>query len=877
MTSNYIESNTIILTPVVTKSSRNMQNDIRNEKGQITVFFAIACLVIVTLIAFVINIGLFVKAKINLQNATDAAAWSGAATQARQLTDIGYLNWEMRNIYKQWLFRYYVLGNLSTKGVQSPGSPGNNNYVTGSNNVMDFTMGPANSEDKFNVPSVCIHPRSSVNQNDLCSIYKVPGLPRISFGFGSIDQTIEAITDSLSKEKATDCSARSKANFNIALAWIYGTGATAYDQKILKDAPQAAINIPGAWVKALELTHRIRNLEYIVNSPPKSSIDKSTIVNLENENWAGNERTIKAFSSAYRNLGNDSIWGSEIKNSFLLTEISPSEYVVNDPNDLSSLFIPNSYPKFYLDLRLIPLNFVNFFTSLIPFKDQAKPDDTQREGACEVSKIAIPVPGYPFGFTKNPELVTYYAVKGEASFSGLFNPIKSIRLTAFAAAKPFGGRIGPPTFNNFEKSAPNSVFARTGSKLRSLPFALGLRLDPSLQPGQNGNKSRPAIVPADNNLWVSNPDDVIGGSTDNTGKIKYVIPNLIYDDPNNSYTKIHNNPFFIYNLPAGNKGNVPWGLGLYNVSEFNSFSSTLGGTTGTITSKEVENALLNVKHPTKYETMNYLIPTPDLLNRNVSLNGFVGLDTIGLGRKSINDPRFPIYAPLYGDSLLYETPIAVLDSIKKFLRAQEPTINIFIKNLFDISKNLRALSQSNQNSSFDIYGDAANFFFDYTTEDFSKISCKSMAGQFLYYFYGSESKITCNGVVPLPDALDELYGNNPTVTSLIEANHYNLDLYYEGTDQSHIFTAYAPGELSGANGGIISNPFLGTEKLSIRNSYSTKLISIQSVMGNNEQSFGSNFPLMSEGSYQDITGQTNFFNTLKLEESTSIPSQEIFQ
>ena len=37
--------------------------------------------------AFVINVGLFVKAKINLQNATDASAFEGAAVQARQMTD----------------------------------------------------------------------------------------------------------------------------------------------------------------------------------------------------------------------------------------------------------------------------------------------------------------------------------------------------------------------------------------------------------------------------------------------------------------------------------------------------------------------------------------------------------------------------------------------------------------------------------------------------------------------------------------------------------------------------------------------------------------------------------------------------------------------
>ena len=81
----------------------------RFNGGQVSVFLGMSLLVIISLLAFVINVGLFVKAKINLQNAVDAAAYAGAAAQARQLTNIGYLNYELRNNYKEWLFKYYVV------------------------------------------------------------------------------------------------------------------------------------------------------------------------------------------------------------------------------------------------------------------------------------------------------------------------------------------------------------------------------------------------------------------------------------------------------------------------------------------------------------------------------------------------------------------------------------------------------------------------------------------------------------------------------------------------------------------------------------------------------------------------------------------------
>ena len=53
--------------------------------------------------AFVINTGMLVNAKINLQNAADLAAYAGASVQARQLTHISYLNYEMRRQWKKVL------------------------------------------------------------------------------------------------------------------------------------------------------------------------------------------------------------------------------------------------------------------------------------------------------------------------------------------------------------------------------------------------------------------------------------------------------------------------------------------------------------------------------------------------------------------------------------------------------------------------------------------------------------------------------------------------------------------------------------------------------------------------------------------------------
>src|SRR5271170_1985653 len=96
-----------------------MQRGIRpvgsSDSGQASIMIGMIVLTFMLFFAFVVNTGMLVNAKINLQNAADLAAYAGAATQARQLTTISYLNYEMRRQYKKFLFRYYVMGNMAEK------------------------------------------------------------------------------------------------------------------------------------------------------------------------------------------------------------------------------------------------------------------------------------------------------------------------------------------------------------------------------------------------------------------------------------------------------------------------------------------------------------------------------------------------------------------------------------------------------------------------------------------------------------------------------------------------------------------------------------------------------------------------------------------
>ena len=124
----------------------------KNQRGQAAILMGMMILTFLFLFQFVINTGLLVNAKINLQNAADFAAYAGAATQARQLNQIGYLNYEMRRQYKKFLFRYYILGNIAQQSAPPNRRQGESITVGG-----DRIWKPRfNQPDEYGVPAVCI-------------------------------------------------------------------------------------------------------------------------------------------------------------------------------------------------------------------------------------------------------------------------------------------------------------------------------------------------------------------------------------------------------------------------------------------------------------------------------------------------------------------------------------------------------------------------------------------------------------------------------------------------------------------------------------------------------------------------------------------------
>ena len=870
----------------------------KNEQGQISIFFSASLIVLISIVAFVINIGLFVKAKINLQNATDAAAFSGAAVQARQLSKIAYLNWEMRNIYKEWLYKYYVIGNLNIADVKTPAASGTMNFrLERDVNVLD----PARSmDDQYNIPAVCIHIAGS--KTNICKRYAIPGLPEFgSSNLPGAEEASRAFLDTLIATKVNDCVDRTRLNMLVANTWTYNVLANDMDGSLAGRGPAILADRQGAWPRAVELAIRMRNLEYIMNRPAETQRvcnnagDTAGLVNCQksitdimSERRMGNERIVKAFYSGYRNLGNAT--DIEMKRSFTLTEIPPQKVPSSSKEDASYLLIPESnlYEKQWVDLKLMMVNYAIFYAAMIPRADSAT------SGACDVTKVAIPVPGYPMGFYKNPDVVTYYAVRGEAEFTGMFNPFRDgiVKLTAYAAAKPFGGRIGPALF--IQK--PNTKwFVGRSDKRRSQPFITSFnfvgakkRFGGTLAKGEfePGVPLPYNATNASSEFWLDRADGPIGGLIADAAGVQFGLPNMVYDFPDNTYTanSYTSNQEPVHTIKAADTSS-DLAIGLYSKQQFSLFRGNL---TDEISPEQLDQEIARVRAPNSYEAANYMIPTPNDFNIEEKLDsfGFVSGDMQPLPN-GITRYQADIYAPLFKQNtdqtdLLYENPQSVISTITSFMAAQETGI---VKYKNSLNQAARAIynqipAGGAQNSIVGYQRAAAgvsDIDFNNPSNEQNPKSCASIAGQFLYFFYEGVQQFvdTPDTTCPKPLlALIQEYFNATGADQAYNPTHYRLSFSwpttFKGAPGKKMLSAYVPGPLTGVrNDGTFDNPIPGSNISEVmqRNFYSTKFVALDSLLGAagyNEQA--TNFAIMSEGSVPSPPGsdknQTSFKNLL---------------
>lgn len=392
--------------------------------------------------AFVVNVGMIVNAKINLQNAADLAAYAGAATQARQLTQIGMLNYEMRRQYKKFLFRYYVLGNMAQRDFPRDGGPP---PIT-----AKYAWKPnSGSPENFKNPAVCLTMRdrptngSNTANDNYCAQDRLPpiGTPPVIPG-DPISQVLAQNLAALESIRLDNCEGIGELNRQVLTFWLYnsdpnfdsisGSYSGTQFAEVLKIFKGVASGL-GLMPKLLLLNQRIQTLaKDYVNAPAVTGINMAALQRMEADlDPAQFERTIQAYRSAFYTLGENSF----ISGSVTMDEVIP-------PQLIELVSTKTKFDTFAIEFK----------------KDQVR--------GCEYFLNPIMVPEIVTGVYKKPELLTYYAVRLKAKARILFSPFRDfqgIDLEAFSAAQPFGSRIGPD-----ENLIPNE-FAEVGGSSTMTP------------------------------------------------------------------------------------------------------------------------------------------------------------------------------------------------------------------------------------------------------------------------------------------------------------------------------------------------------------------------------------------------------------------------
>ncbi|MCO5143513.1 MAG: pilus assembly protein TadG-related protein [Oligoflexia bacterium] len=434
---------------------------LKDQTGQASLFMALFATTMILLFAFTTNIGMLVHAKINLQNAADSAAYAGAAVQARQLTAAAYLNWEMRRAVKEFLYYYMIRSQYAampcfpttvTGQIIGPCASAFGTPSGDARHHFEF-KDPRETINETNgpfIPTVCI---IFDPNNNYCQKAGVPGIPEFqgSGSFGVADPIVAAVknaTNQIIDRKIQDCLGRTDINRQFLIAWLFNLDPNPILLTVGNDSADPFPFTPGlervgVLPRMAILRARIDNIEEALNLD--LSIEGLGSVTLTESAMGsfrglvgGNktldyfERPIQAYLSAKNNLP------SVDKDNGIFSEVELTELLPNRGGAAQN-------PNLKNPPTLVKFNNIYTRASFANSRFETRPGSGLDRGNCFQVREIRTIPRFPFGITKDPNVLTYYAVRLQAKTRLLFSPFGGngiVTLSAYSAAKPFGSRIG---------------------------------------------------------------------------------------------------------------------------------------------------------------------------------------------------------------------------------------------------------------------------------------------------------------------------------------------------------------------------------------------------------------------------------------------------
>ncbi len=450
----------------------------KNIKGQVAIFVALVFQVIFILFALMINVGLLIHHKINLQQSTDLAAYYGAMKQAEILNVVSHVNFQIRQAYKLMAWRYRILG---TFGMQNDNSPA---ASSGQPIIFPIKHNPVPAPNPFQ------YQQSS--ENDECifdnvriSALRIPFMCVNHYGFKEYNPTSETETfckanclrykgDALTIPRIGDAPPGGAGNYDTGIIGAINTAIAQANQRITNachgTGPINALMLSKFYASYLqEVKNRMLFIKMLMAN---LSTGETETLDIEgNKVFDGVKNTLinnltEANNTSFEKDGNI----FETYNSVSAARGSECGYANIDEtkseSGIANLFadINFKYIKYFIVLCEGSINSTKNFRALPILNDLTRDLDAMlfnqieaqlrdRQLAENIKRImATNNFDHTIGIEKNPWCSIYYGVKATTSPVIPFLPISKVTLHATSFAKPFGGSIGPRQYQNWPSS-----------------------------------------------------------------------------------------------------------------------------------------------------------------------------------------------------------------------------------------------------------------------------------------------------------------------------------------------------------------------------------------------------------------------------------------
>lgn len=452
----------------------------RNQKGQVGIFVALIFQVIFVFFAMLVNVGLVVHHKINLQQSTDLAAYYGAMKQAEIMNVMAHVNYQIRQAWKLFTWRYRVLG---TFGVEQD-KPGTLNQIE-----FPVQWGAARLP-KYNQQSRAFACSTSLPRAGGITITDIPFMCMGHSGF--------ADWISAQNQRETFC--------KIDCNTFNAVDGSAFSITKIPDVGTQGIygNTMGASVNAA-----IQKANTIIQKTCNALGPYSTqMLALFYGNYikdTGNRREFIYMLAKNLGLPEDQMLDIEgnlvfdgVKNT-LRNNLTEANLTSMNPNSITAL---NGVKSFnggtsFAEGMLRQITFERLMFFLMDCKFDGSTFDTKIKSLYapgsgdldtnvgnQLGNImdAAGVDGIrnlfkmntdkfnTVGFEKNPWVQVYFGVKATAEPKIPFLPLAKIKLHAISFAKPFGGSIGPWYYKYWPNGADKSEGAAGSRTDINLPL-----------------------------------------------------------------------------------------------------------------------------------------------------------------------------------------------------------------------------------------------------------------------------------------------------------------------------------------------------------------------------------------------------------------------